>query len=66
MNDTYGTIYLDLINIVHDGLLYKHEKETIIGTTEILMADILSYHSDQKIKVIKVYIKVYTSLTRCP
>lgn len=46
MNDTYGIMYLDLISVIHDGLLYKHEKETIIGSAEILMADILSYHSD--------------------
>jgi hypothetical protein len=52
MTDTYGIMQLELVNIVHDGILYRHEKEIVIGTAEVLMADILSYHSDQKIKVL--------------
>lgn len=48
-------MYLDLISIIHDGLLSRHETEKVVGTAEVLIADLLSYHSDQKIKVIKYF-----------
>lgn len=39
---------MEVISEVQDGILSRKIRQTVIGTAEILIADILSYHSDTK------------------
>ena len=48
INDSYGVIEFELISEIQDGLLSRKIKQVVLGTAEILVADLLSYHSDKR------------------
>ena len=48
INDSYGIIEFELVSEIQDGLLSRKIKQVVLGTAEILVADLLSYHSDNR------------------